>query len=84
MEMFRFVKGNVSEFVQLWTYGREIQLDTVYKYVRNNKCVAVWMDFEKLSEVRMKRIFKKMEILPHEFFMYHYDTRTRIGWRVKK
>lgn len=26
----------------------------------------------------------KINILPHEFFLYHFSKVTRIGWRVKK
>lgn len=42
------------------------------------------MNIPKLSEVEFKRIYKKLNIIPHEFFLTQNNGKYRFGWRIKK
>lgn len=82
-ELFKFVNSNTDVRVQIWEKDRKIELNRVYYHLVKNKCQAIWMDFEVLNEYKIKRILKKINIIPYEFFMYYNNDRIRIGFRVK-
>lgn len=81
--LFKWINPSVQPAIQQWSKGREIELNFIYSYCIKKKCQAVWMDFEHLTEQKIKRILKKIDIIPHEFFLYHYQNHVRIGWRIK-
>jgi len=83
LEMYRFIVPNTNAII-LWKSGDLVIPGRVYMYCVNNKCQAIWMDFDNLTEAKLKRIYKKINILPFEFFMYYNGSRVRIGWKVKK
>lgn len=54
LEMYRFIEPNTKAIV-LWNNGETIVPGRVYKYCINNKCRAIWMDFDNLTEAKIKR-----------------------------
>lgn len=38
----------------------------------------------KKSDVRIARILKKLNTIPHVFFLEYFQNRIRIGFKVKK
>lgn len=82
--LYKWIAPRINPAPQLWNKGDEIRTHTIYKYVVNGKIQGFWADLENLQEPHFVRIYKKINILPHEFFLYHFGKVTRIGWRLKK
>ena len=82
--LFVWISPKMETSPQLWTSALDNRMHCLYKYEKNNRIHAIWMDIDTLNEVQMKRIWKKINTIPHEFFMYHHNNITRIGWRIKK
>lgn len=83
LSLFKWIHPSVNPYPVLFKSGDEISEYRFYEYKKNKKTIALWMDVPKLSEVEFKRIYKKHNILPHEFFLTHNNGKYRFGWRVK-
>lgn len=84
IELYKWVSPTLNPAAQIWNKGDDIRPHTLYKYSVGKNVQAIWVDFENLQEPHFIRIYKKINILPHEFFIFHLGKRTRIGWRLKK
>jgi len=82
--LFKWINPSANPSPVLWNIGDEICEYRVYQYQKNKKTIAVWMDAPKLSEPEFIRIYKKINIIPHEFFLTQNNGKYRFGWRVKK
>ena len=82
--LFKWINPSANPSPVLWNIGDEIREYRVYQYQKNKKTIAVWMDVPKLSEPEFIRIYKKINIIPHEFFLTQNNGKYRFGWRVKK
>lgn len=84
-QMFRYVSPNVDINVKRWLKGDLIHLNIIYEYRDGfGRPIAIWTDFEGLTNARITRILKKINTVPHVFFLEHFDNRIRIGFKVKK
>lgn len=43
---------------------------------------AVWMDFEKLNEYKLKLLMKRHKEINRKFFLHWMNGYYRIGWKV--
>lgn len=81
---YEWINPSVERGWITWQKGMNIELNKLYKHVdKSHNCVAIWCDFENMSKVRVDRIFQRVNLIPHEFFLYHNENRYRVGWRVK-
>ncbi len=85
IQLFRWVSPNVEYEKKRWFKGDPIELNTIYEYRDGfGRPIAVWTDFEGLSDIRITRILKKINTVPHMFFLEHFQNRIRIGFKIKK
>lgn len=84
LQLFRWIVPTINEWPIDWlSFEKEDELNRYYKYENNRIVHAIWINAQGLTEVHFKRIYKKINLLPHEFFLYHYGKVTRLGWRMK-
>jgi hypothetical protein len=83
LALFKWIHPSVNTYPVLWKEGGPLDLYRVYQYQKNNRTIAIWMDVPNLSEIHFKRIYKKHNVLPHEFFLTHKNGIYRFGWRIK-
>jgi len=81
--LFKWINPSANPSPILWNIGDAIDVYRVYQYQKNKKTIAVWMDAPNLSEIHFKRIYKKHNTIPHEFFLTHKNGKYRFGWRTK-
>ncbi len=84
VKLFKWIYPRVNPASQIWNKGDEIYPNWIYRYDVNGKTQAIWMDYDNVQEIHFIRIFKKKDLLPHEFFLYSTGKKIRVGWRVKK
>lgn len=84
LKLYLWLSPRMETSPQLWNKGREIDFHKLYYYKVGRNIHAIWVDYKDLQEIHFKRIYKKINLLSHEFFIYHNSERTRIGWRIKK
>src|SRR5690554_2635930 len=84
ISFFEWINPSIEREVITWKKGMPIELNKIYKHVDSfHYPIAIWSDFENMSKVRIERIFKRIDLIPHEFFLYHNNNRYRVGWKVK-
>jgi|GEM_PF-4470238 len=85
IQLFRWVSPNIDYVKKRWYKGDSIELNKIYEYRDGfGRPIAIWTEFESLSDVRIARILKKINAVPHVFFLEYYNNRVRIGFKVKK
>ncbi len=85
IQLFRWVSPNIDYNKKRWFKGDQIELNVIYEYRdAHGRPIAIWTEFEGLSDVRITRILKKINTIPHVFFLEHFQNRIRIGFKVKK
>lgn len=84
VQLYKWIAPTINTAAQIWNKGNKIETHKIYKYSVGKNVQAIWADFDNLQEPHFIRIYKKINILPHEFFLYHLEKKTRIGWRLKK
>lgn len=85
IQLFRWINPSIKYDPERWFKGHPINLNVIYEYRDGNgRPIAIWTDFMGLNDVKISRILKKIETVPHVFFMEHFNGRIRVGWKVKR
>nr|WP_297306389.1 hypothetical protein [uncultured Flavobacterium sp.] len=83
LQLFKWIHPSVNPYPVIWKEGDPLSQYRFYQYQKNKRTIAIWMDVPKLSEEHFKRIYKKHNLLSHEFFLTHKNGVYRFGWRIK-
>lgn len=83
LNLFKWLVPHINESPIDWLkVGKENANSRFYKYEKDRVVHALWINLPNINEAQFVRIAKKINNLPHEFFLYHYEKVTRLGWRI--
>ena len=85
LAIYKHIFPNINTSVQNYNKVHDPRFGYIVRFLDNkNQVVAIWVDFEKLTDWQLKILFKRHKEINKQFFVYGLKNFYRVGWKNTK